>query len=233
MEAYRRIHATLGERVVVPPADIPRNGRRDSRLAAPVARSTGRRSRFPSLDRPRPAGPVLTATAVIALLALLALAVGRLAVGSSAPKPSRAAGRTAATATTAAARAASAPGRSHSRAGPRAGATATTAPAANVIAPRSVTAAGADYVVPTASFSVQLDTAGGACWVEVGPSAAGPFSFVGTIPSGVQRVFPGSSRLWIRLGAPGTVTVTVNGTPLQLTAPGSAPYDLTISAVGA
>lgn len=241
MEAYRRIHATLGERVVMPP-DTPvreRPARQPPRrrAAPPAGYLTLGTSRFPRTGRPRPAGPVLTATAVIAVLALVALAVGRLVVGSpstpvrvssGATSAHRTAGTgaTGATGTTRATvrhrpvHAAGADGATH----------ATTAPP-SVLVPRSSTAGGADYVVTTASFSVQVDTTG-SCWMEVGPAAGGPYSFVGTVPAGQRKVFPASSRLWVRLGAPANVTVTVDGTPLQLTAPGSAPFNLTISSVG-
>ncbi|HET6809806.1 MAG TPA: DUF4115 domain-containing protein [Acidimicrobiales bacterium] len=235
MDAYRRIHATLGERVVMPP-DAPARERRpaagrvrarDARRmpAAPGYLSLGS-SRFRDSGRPRPAGPVLTATAVIAVLALMALAVGRLVVGSpSTPRASST--RTTLTPTTAAPHP-----RVHTAgagAAARTGRTTTTTP--TVLVPSASTAAGAAYVVTTAPFSVQVNTTG-SCWMEVGPTSAGPFTFVGTVPAGQQKVFPASSRLWLRLGAPASVTVSVNGTPLQLTAPGSAPFNLTISAVG-
>jgi hypothetical protein len=109
--------------------------------------------------------------------------------------------------------------------------TRTTTTTPSVLAPRSSTAAGAAYVVATASFSVLVSTTG-SCWMEVGPAAGGPFSFVGTVPAGQQKVFPASSHIWVRLGAPANVTVSVDGTPLQLTAPGSAPFNLTISSIG-
>ena len=254
MEAYRRIHATLGERVVMPP-DAPVRERparpRQSprrRTAPPAGYLTLGSTRFPSSGRPRPAGPVLTATAVIAVLALIALAVGRLVVGSpSAPARAsstdrtRAAGTGGTGATGAGATGAGAAGGTRTtrttvrhravhtaRAG---GATRTTTAPPSVLVPRSSTAGGADYTVTTASFSVQVNTTG-SCWLEVGPSAGGPFSFVGTVPAGQQKVFAAASRLWIRLGAPANVTVTVDGTPLQLHAPGSAPYNLTISSIG-
>ena len=257
MEAYRRIHSTLGERVVSPPDAPPRReprarparqgGARRGHAAPrpPVQLGSLGNPRFASSSRrPRPAGPVLTATAVIALLALMALAVGRLVVGS----PSTPAHRAAASASrpprvkVRAAGAGSASGagsRAGAGSGARAGRTTgagagltTTTTTPSVLSPRSSTTGGASYVVPTASFSVQVSTTG-ACWMEVGPTSNGPFSFVGTVPSGQQRVFPASSQLWIRLGRPGNVTVAVNGTPVQLTAAGSAPYNLTISAVGA
>jgi hypothetical protein len=246
MEAYRRIHATIGERVVMPPDPAAGQGRVDTaagqrraaveriraRTARPASAPPGYlslgSSRFRDGGRPRPAGPVLTATAVIAVLALIALAVGRLVVGSPST-PRTGSGRGPSTPTTAAGRPhVHAAGAGAARAG-RPALTTTTTPA--VLVPRSTTAAGAEYVVTTASFSVAVNTTG-SCWMEVGPTPSGPFTFVGTVPAGQQKVFPASSRLWVRLGAPASVTVSVNGTPLQLTAPGSAPFDLTISAVG-
>ena len=237
MEAYRRIHSTLGERVVMPP-DAPVRERpvperrirpRDQRrIGAPPGYLSLGGSRFRSSGRPRPAGPVLTATAVIAVLALIALAVGRLVVGSPSTPRASSTSRSSTPPTTATTHP-----RVHAAGAGRAGATprttATTTPA--VLVPRSSTAAGATYVVTTASFSVQVNTTG-TCWMEVGPTSAGPFSFVGTVPAGQQKVFPASNQVWVRLGAPASVTVSVNGTPLQLNAPGSAPYNLTISAVG-
>jgi hypothetical protein len=240
MEAYRRIHATIGERVVMPPdtpvwerpapnrPNRPGRARRGRTVSPPPGYLSVGTTRFRRRG-PRPAGPVLTATAVIAVMALIALAVGRLVVGSPSPSPSPARTspphRPRAAATTRAAA-----GRTPVHAAGAAKGTRTSTPAPAVLVPRSSSATGADYVVTTASFSVQVSTTG-TCWMEVGPSATGPFSFVGTVPAGQQKVFPASNQLWVRLGAPANVTVSVGGTPLQLSAPGSAPYDLTISAL--
>ena len=234
MEAYRRIHATLGERVAMPPG-APTRERPDRqgprrKAAPPAGYLTLGTSRFPRTGRPRPAGPVLTATAVIAVLALIALAVGRLVVGSPST-PVRAGVRTTGHSTVPTTVRAAARHRPVHPAGAGGAARTTTTAPPSVLVPRSSTAAGADYVVAKAPFSVQVDTTG-SCWMEVGPSSGGPFGFVGTVPAGQQKVFPASSGLWIRLGAPANVTVTVDGTPLRLTAPGSAPFNLTISSVG-
>ena len=234
MEAYRRIHATIGERVVMP-ADTPVRERpvpdrrarpRSQRRSTPPPGFTPLAGpRFRTTGRGRPAGPVLTATAVIAVMALIALAVGRLVVGS--PSTPRTSSPPTTQATRPAGKRAPAHATHAARATPRA-----STPAPTILVPRSSSATGAAYVVTTASFSVQVNTTG-SCWMEVGPTAAGPFGFVGTVPAGQQKVFAASNQLWVRLGAPANVTVSVNGTPVQLTAPGSAPFNLTISAVGA
>ncbi|HEX5267057.1 MAG TPA: DUF4115 domain-containing protein [Acidimicrobiales bacterium] len=243
MEAYRRIHATIGERVVMPPDTPVRERPAPNRPNRPVRARKGRTGRTVSpppgylsvgttrfrTRGPRPAGPVLTATAVIAVMALIALAVGRLVVGSPSTPRTSPPHRPQATATTRAAGRAAA-GRAPVHTAGAAKRTRTSTPAPAVLVPRSSSATGADYVVTTASFSVQVSTTG-TCWMEVGPSATGPFSFVGTVPAGQQKVFPASNQLWVRLGAPANVTVSVGGTPLQLSAAGSAPYNLTISAV--
>lgn len=235
MEAYRRIHATLGERVVMPPdaplrerpvPERPLRARHARRIAAPPRYLSLGGPRFGSGGRPRPAGPVLTATAVIAVLALIALAVGRLVVGPPSKTHASSSRRPPASPTTTPSRA-----RVHTAAAGHGVARTTTTTTPTVLVPRSSTPGGAAYVVTTASFSVQVNTTG-TCWMEVGPTSTGPFSFVGTVPAGQRKVFPASSRLWVRLGAPANVTVSVNGTPLQLNAPGSAPFNLTISAVG-
>ena len=243
MEAFRRIHATLGDRVVAPGPDPGADTRprrpRPPRDPAPPRQLRNRR--LPNLERPRPAGPVLTATAVLALLALLALGIGRLVVGGpsgsgAAPGP----GRPAAAATTGAAgRSAGrvpttpAAARRGTRGGKTKGPTAATPPPAAVITPRSADAAGATFQVPTASFTVELATTGGPCWVEVGPTASGPFSFAGTMAAGQHQAFPASNELWVRLGAPGNVSVTVDGSALRIDASGATPYNLTFTAAGA
>ena len=166
--------------------------------------------------RTRPPTSVIVATAVLAGLALLTLLVARLGFGPSAPAGQQLASKTA----------------SHP-AGPHQAApnTPTTAPAPpGMYEPKSTSRSGSTYVIQTSNFTVDVATTGGSCWVEAGPGPAGPFSFASTVPVGSHQSFPAvGGAIWISLGAPNHVSVTIDGVPVQFDPTVAAPYELSFT----
>jgi hypothetical protein len=98
----------------------------------------------------------------------------------------------------------------------------TTAPPAALVA----TSTGTSTYRVGASAIITFRANNGTCWVEIrqaGPS--GPVTFTGDILAGQSRAI--SSPVWVRLGNPGVMAITVNGT--SISPPGMAPgepYDL-------
>lgn len=87
-------------------------------------------------------------------------------------------------------------------------------------------ATAASYQIPGSSYTVTVTAASGDCWT-VATSASGSQVFAGSITSGSSQDIKGSSGLSVTLGAPGNVTVKVNGVPLTFPASFAAPLVLT------
>lgn len=93
---------------------------------------------------------------------------------------------------------------------------------------------GSSYSVPASSFEVTL-SASGPCWVETGPSSGGPYTYVSTLTDGQQHTAVASGgSLWIRLGDPVNVSVTISGPGLSsrtvdVPAQPGQPFNLTFS----
>jgi hypothetical protein len=62
--------------------------------------------------------------------------------------------------------------------------------------------------------AVRLVAARGDCWLDVRRSADGPSLFAGILEQGQSRRFEGRS-LWIEIGAPGALDVTLNGDAVE------------------
>ena len=77
-----------------------------------------------------------------------------------------------------------------------------------------------------ASATITFQAAGGTCWVEIRQSGRyGPVLFTGDLLAGQSRGMNGP--IWVRLGNPLALVITVNGT--SISPPGMAagqPYDL-------
>jgi hypothetical protein len=81
----------------------------------------------------------------------------------------------------------------------------------------------ATYTVP-ASATVTLH-ATGPCWVEANKAtAAGATVYTATMAAGQSE--PLTAPVWIRLGAPAYMTMTVNGTALPLPPTGGSTLDI-------
>ena len=88
------------------------------------------------------------------------------------------------------------------------------------------TASAATYYVAGSSYSVTVTASSGACWT-VATSVAGSQIFAGSIPQGSSQLIQGTAGLAVSLGAPGNVTVKVNGVPVSFPSPFAAPLVLT------
>lgn len=102
----------------------------------------------------------------------------------------------------------------------------TTAPPA--LAATSTTATEAVYTVTAGSVHVSL-SASAPCWVELRTgSPSGPVAYEGTLPAGANQTFSAGGGLWMRLGDPAGVQVTINGAVVSLPAAAN-PYDITVT----
>jgi Domain of unknown function (DUF4115) len=88
------------------------------------------------------------------------------------------------------------------------------------------------FQVSTAGFALTI-AADGDCWVQVRPSEGVSPTFEGMIPVGTTQSFPADTSLWVRLGAPGAVRVSIDGQALALPSDGNLPVDLVFDVSGA
>jgi hypothetical protein len=87
-------------------------------------------------------------------------------------------------------------------------------------------ATAASYQIPGSSYTVTVTGATGDCWT-VATSASGSQVFAGSIAQGASQDIMGASGLSVTLGAPGNVTVKVNGVPVTFPTSFAAPLVLT------
>jgi len=105
--------------------------------------------------------------------------------------------------------------------------TATPAPTTTVVGAATQTAAGYQYQVAGKAVSAVLSVSG-SCWLEVRDgSANGPAVFEATLTSGSTKTFSASGGLWLRLGAPRSVQLSLQGHNVTLPGVGG-PYDITV-----
>ncbi len=105
----------------------------------------------------------------------------------------------------------------------------TSAPASTTTAVGAVTqtASGYQYQVAGTEVSAVL-SASGPCWLEVrGGSASGPALFEATLTSGSTKSFSSPGGLWLRLGAPRSVRLSLQGHDVALPGVGG-PYNITV-----
>jgi Domain of unknown function (DUF4115) len=88
------------------------------------------------------------------------------------------------------------------------------------------------FQVSAAGFALTI-AADGDCWVQVRPSERGSPTFEGMIPVGTTQSFPADTSLWVRLGAPGAVRVSIDGQALPVPSDGNLPVDLVFDVAGA
>jgi len=91
------------------------------------------------------------------------------------------------------------------------------------------TATSATYLVPGDHYTVVVTATTGACWT-IATSGAGSQLFAGTISPGSPQQIQGTSGLQVSLGAPGSVTVQINGVPVTFPPAFSTPLVLTFQA---
>jgi hypothetical protein len=73
--------------------------------------------------------------------------------------------------------------------------------------------------------------ASGRVWLEVvaGAGPSGQVIFQGILTNGQSQQITNDAPVWIRIGAPGNVAMTVNGAGVLLPSTTSEPYNLTLS----
>ena len=105
--------------------------------------------------------------------------------------------------------------------------TTTPSPTTTVVGAVTQTASGYQYQVAGTDVSAVL-SASGPCWLEVrGGSASGPALFEATLTPGSTKSFSSPGGLWLRLGAPGSVRLSLQGSDVVLP-PVGGPYDITV-----
>lgn len=117
----------------------------------------------------------------------------------------------------------------HHGGGVAAGRGTTTVPPHESGAPVSDTASGATYVATRAHYTVVLD-ATGPCWVMARDTATGAVVWTGTLPGGDTHSLSATGTLAVELGAPGSVSVSMDGTPVRFPAGYVAPFTMTFEA---
>lgn len=86
----------------------------------------------------------------------------------------------------------------------------------------------ASFAVSVTPVTLSID-ATSRCWVELRDvSPSGPVAYEGTLASGVSETFRAGAGLWLRLGDPNGVQVSVDGSPLSLPRT-SNPFDVLVS----
>jgi hypothetical protein len=114
----------------------------------------------------------------------------------------------------------------------------TSPPATNgsptALTPVSSNSGSATYSVPSSSFALEV-SATGPCWVEAKPSAASAqVVYEGVLDAGATHTFSASGSIWLRVGYPGHIQVSLNGVPVQVPAAGaSSPFNLTFAPTSA
>ena len=101
-------------------------------------------------------------------------------------------------------------------------------------APRTYQSAGvvqgvATYTLPSGSHTIGFATTS-TCWIGVEASASGPYLWMDTIGAGGRASYVASSDVFVRIGAPHAVSVTVDGVPLVFPAGQSQPFDVALTA---
>jgi cytoskeleton protein RodZ len=89
----------------------------------------------------------------------------------------------------------------------------TTPPPVTVLSPTPRTTPSAHQTAAAAKhFTVRLVAAGGSCWVQVRTSGiAGPIVYQSTMPQGQVHALKTHVPLYVRLGVPAYVSITVDG----------------------
>jgi hypothetical protein len=110
--------------------------------------------------------------------------------------------------------------------------TSTTTTLPTSLKPTSVTRSNIAFTVPSGSYTLAFQAAGGACWVGVehttaGPS--GPWLFAETLTAGQSATYKGSGALVMTLGAPAHIGFTVNGLAAEIPSGITQPYNVELT----
>jgi hypothetical protein len=104
--------------------------------------------------------------------------------------------------------------------------TTTTLP--KIIPPQSVSAQEVSYVLPANSYTIDF-SASGACWVGIQHAVGGPYLWDETLSPGQTATYSATGATVVRLGAPTTIHISIDGVAVQLAASNTQPYDLTFT----
>ena len=107
--------------------------------------------------------------------------------------------------------------------------TSTTTTLPTSLKPTSVSPSNIAFTVPSGSYTLAFQAAGGACWVGVEHTTAGPWLFAETLTAGQSATYKGSGALVMTLGAPAHIGFTVNGLVAELPSGITQPYNVELT----
>jgi len=85
------------------------------------------------------------------------------------------------------------------------------------------------FAVPSGGYTLSFQASGGACWVGIEHSSAGPWLFSQTLNAGQSATFKGSGALIVTLGAPPYVSLSVDGLTAELPSGYKQAYSLDLA----
>ena len=100
--------------------------------------------------------------------------------------------------------------------------TTTTTTVPTSLKPISVSPSNIAFSVPSGGYTLTFQATGGACWVGIEHTSAGPWLFSQTLNAGQSATYQASGALVMTLGAPRYIGLSVNGLVAELPRPGSA-----------
>ena len=106
--------------------------------------------------------------------------------------------------------------------------TSTTAPPSVVPEASTATDAAATYAAPAGNYTVTL-TSSGACWVYAKVASTGAVLWTGTLDQGQAQQLTGAGQIVVQMGHANTMSVTMNGVPVQYPAQYQAVFTMTFA----
>lgn len=97
------------------------------------------------------------------------------------------------------------------------------------IEPVSSDASGARFAVNQLPFTLTM-VAKGSCWVQVRQGDGGPVVFEGTLQAGQTKTVDGTGNLFVRLGNPNNVALTIGGRQVSMSVAPGTPYNVVFQA---
>lgn len=90
-----------------------------------------------------------------------------------------------------------------------------------------------DYAAPSGTYTISFVVSGSSpCWLGAQAQPGGPYLWMQTVPAGGTTSYTANGSVVIRLGAPPSVSVEVNGRPVALPSGNVQPYDISFSPQG-
>jgi hypothetical protein len=104
----------------------------------------------------------------------------------------------------------------------------TTTAGPRTIPPQSVSASDVSYVAPARSYTFDF-SASALCWIGIEQQVGGPWLWDATLSAGQTATYTATGATVVRLGAPTTAHITVNGVVVQLPPSNTQAYDLSFT----